>query len=85
MRHGVTTLGWWAAGEGARREPAVNTTGAPRLAAGVAVAVSSPSHLPGAPLQEKTPRTFRHVLVRVMAMQVATLAFLAWLQYHYGR
>jgi hypothetical protein len=31
------------------------------------------------------PRTFRHVLIRVMAMQAFTLALLGWLQYRYGR
>jgi hypothetical protein len=30
-------------------------------------------------------RSFRHVLVRVLAMQVAALALLGWLQYRYGR
>ena len=36
-------------------------------------------------VQEKAPRSFRQVLVRVMAVQVITLALLGWLQYHYGR
>jgi hypothetical protein len=36
-------------------------------------------------LLEKKPRSFRQVLVRVMAMQVVTLALLAWLQSRYGR
>jgi len=34
---------------------------------------------------EKRAKTFREVLVRVMAMQVVTLALLGWLQYRYGR
>jgi hypothetical protein len=36
-------------------------------------------------VQEKKPRSFREVLIRVMAMQVVALAFLGWLQYRYGR
>jgi hypothetical protein len=36
-------------------------------------------------VQEKTPRTFRHVLVRVLAVQVITLLLLGLLQYRYGR
>ena len=37
------------------------------------------------PVQEKQPRTFQQVLVRVMAMQLVTLALLGYLQYRYGR
>jgi hypothetical protein len=46
--------------------------------------VPGPSQ-PGASVQEKPIRSFRQVLVRVMAMQVVTLALLGWLQYRYGR
>ena len=47
--------------------------------------VSSCSTSPGACVQEKPPRSFRHVLVRVMTVQVVSLAVLWWLQARYGR
>jgi hypothetical protein len=47
--------------------------------------VSSCSTSPGACVQEKPPRSFRHVLVRVMTVQVVSLALLWWLQARYGR
>ena len=37
------------------------------------------------PVEEKKVRSFREVLVRVMAMQIVTLAVLGYLQYRYGR
>lgn len=40
---------------------------------------------PGDPVEEKRVRSFREVLVRVMAMQIVTLALLGYLQYRYGR
>ena len=40
---------------------------------------------PGETVEEKPVRTFRHVLIRVMAMQLVTLAVLAFLQFRYGR
>jgi hypothetical protein len=36
-------------------------------------------------VEEKPRRSFRHVLVRVMAVQVVSLAVLWWLQFRYGR
>ena len=36
-------------------------------------------------MQERPSRSFRHVLVRVMAVQVISLAVLWWLQARYGR
>ena len=55
------------------------------LAVWRAVAAYSCDPNVGAPVQEKKPRSFREVLVRVMAMQVVTLALLGLLQYRYGR
>jgi hypothetical protein len=36
-------------------------------------------------VQDKPSRSFRHVLVRVMAVQVISLAVLWWLQARYDR
>jgi hypothetical protein len=36
-------------------------------------------------VQEQQPRRFRQVLIRVMAVQVISLAVLWWLQARYGR
>jgi hypothetical protein len=36
-------------------------------------------------VQENPPRSFRHVLVRVMAVQAISIALLWWLQVRYGR
>ena len=36
-------------------------------------------------MQEQPPRSFRSVLIRVMAVQVISLAVLWWLQARYGR
>lgn len=40
---------------------------------------------PGDSLQQKPSRSFREVLVRVMAVQVISLAVLWWMQVRYGR
>ena len=86
VRHGVAAHGWWIAGEGARREPAVNTTGDPWLAAANVMAVSSgPTPIPESIVQEPPRGRFRQTLARVMAVQVISLALLWWLQAHYGR
>jgi hypothetical protein len=56
-----------------------------RLAMMQSMGVSSSSKPPGACVPEKPRRSFRHVLVRVMAVQVISLAVLWWLQARYGR
>lgn len=40
---------------------------------------------PGAIVQEQQRPSFRQVLLRVMTVQVISLAVLAWLQMRYGR
>jgi hypothetical protein len=44
-----------------------------------------PKPILGAFVQERPPRSFRHVLTRVMIVQVISLAVLWWLQSRYGR
>ena len=86
VRHGDGTLGWWIGGEGARREPAVNTTGGPCLAAANVMAVSSGPTLTLERIVQEPPRgRYRKTLARVMAVQVISLALLWWLQVRYGR
>jgi len=67
-------------GEGAAHPFDVN-----RLAPLQNTGVSSSFKPPGACVPEKPRRSFRHVLVRVMTVQVISLAVLWWLQARYGR
>jgi hypothetical protein len=68
-----------------RKAPSVGNNGVAVSAVEVVCRTYSPANPPGGSVQEKQPRTFRHVLIRVMAMQVVTLAVFGWLQYRYGR
>jgi hypothetical protein len=85
----MAAVTWLGCGESVDRISGVNRS--PRQARPAAAGRSAiwrskfPLHASPGALVQKRARSFRKVLIQVMAVQVITLAALWWLQARYGR